>query len=104
MLLVESRFNIQLIGGKMAYSKTNVDGSVDLLYYKYRNFSICNFGNFSVTAGINMNPHSPIAPKVVQDAFEAYYLNCDIITFGELVDVCIEEKDSRKKVPQSYLQ
>ena len=104
MLLVESRFNIQLIGGKMAYSKTNVDGSVDLLYYKYRNFSICNFGNFSVTAGINMNPHSPIAPKVVQDAFEAYWLNCDIITFGELVDVCIEEKDSRKKVPQSYLQ
>ena len=88
----------------MAYSKTNVDGSVDLLYYKYRNFSIWNFGNFSVTAGIDMNPHSPIAPKVVQDAFEAYWLNCDIITFGELVDVCIEEKDSRKKVPQSYLQ
>ena len=88
----------------MAYSKTNVDGSVDLLYYKYRNFSICNFGNFSVTAGIDMNPHSPIAPKVVQDAFEAYWLNCDIITFSELVDVCIEEKDSRKKVPQSYLQ
>ena len=82
----------------MAYSK------LDLLCYKYRNFSIYNFGNFSVTAGKDMNPHSPKASKVVQDAFEAYWLNCDIITFDELVEVCQEERDSSKKVPQSYLQ
>ena len=88
----------------MAYSKTNEDGSVDLLYYKYRNFSICNFGNFSVTAGIDMNPHSPIAPKVVQDAFDAYWYPNFCISFDELLEVCQEEADSSKKVPQSYLQ
>lgn len=97
MLLVESRL-ISTNRGKMAYSK------LDLLVYKYRDFSIYNFGNFSVNVGKDINPHLPKAPKVVQDAFESYYLNCDIITFAELVEVCQEERDSRKKVPQSYLQ
>ena len=103
MVLVESRQH-STNRGIMAYSKLQKDGTIDLLVYKYKDFSIYNCFGLVVKAGKDINPHLPKAPKVVQDAFEAYYLNCDIITFDELVDVCIEEKDSRKKVPQSYLQ
>tara|TARA_B100000809_G_C14927739_1_gene455777 strand:+ start:144 stop:389 length:246 start_codon:yes stop_codon:yes gene_type:complete len=81
----------------MAYSK------LDSLVYKYRDFSIYNFGSFSVKVGKDVNPQAQAAPKVVQDAFNAYHL-CYLITFDELVEVCQEERDSSKKVPQSYLQ
>jgi hypothetical protein len=86
----------------MSYSK-GITFKGNLLVYKYRDFSIYNFGSFSVKVGKNVNPQEQIAPKVVQDAFNAYHL-CYLITFDELVEVCQEEKDSRKKVPQSYLQ
>ena len=92
----------------MSYSKLlpilhKKEGSIDLLVYKYRDFSIYNCFGLVVKVGKDINPHAPIASKVVQDAFNAYYL-CYLITFDELVEVCQEEKDSRKKVPQSYLQ
>ena len=96
MLLVESRL-ISTNRNKMAYSK------LDTLIYEYRDFSIYNFGRFSVKVGKDCNPQEPIAPKVVQDAFNAYHM-CYLITFNELVEVCQEERDRSKKVPQSYLQ
>jgi len=74
------------------------------LIYKYRNFNIYNCLGLVVEAGKDINPHLPKVPKAVQEAFEAYYLTCNTITFDELVEVCQEEKDSSKKVPQSYLQ
>jgi hypothetical protein len=88
----------------MAYSKLQKDGSIDLLVYKYRDFSIYNCFGLVVKVGKDINPQAQVAPKVVHDAFYAYYLTSCLITFDELVEVCQEERDSRKKVPQSYLQ
>jgi hypothetical protein len=82
----------------------------DLVLYKYRNFNIGSiknaFGTFEgheiQTTG-NINPGAKM-PKVVLDAFKAYDYPNFCITYNELLEVCQEETDSSKKVPQSYLQ
>jgi hypothetical protein len=82
----------------MAYSK------IDSLVYKYRDFSIYNFGNFTVSVGKNQFPNEPEAPKRVQEAVNAYLFLPSLITFDELVEVCQEARDRGKNISQSYLQ
>ena len=72
--------------------------------FKYRDFNIFNCFGLVVEVAKDMNPHLPKVPKVVENAFNAYYLNCDIITFDELVDVCIEERDRSKNISINYDQ
>jgi len=92
----------------MLYSKI---AKVQDLVYKYRDVSIYNFGNFTVSVGKDQFPNEPVAPKRVQEAVNAYLYGPEIgypwpslITFDELVEVCQEARDRSKNISQSYLQ
>lgn len=96
----------------MLYSKI---AKVQDLVYKYRDVSIYNFGNFTVSVGKDQFPNEPVAPKRVQEAVNTYLYGVatipsslpfgpSLITFDELVEVCQEARDRSKNISQSYLQ
>ena len=78
------------------------------MIFNYKTFNIgdlsCGHTGHEFRVGGDINPNLPDVPKVIQDAFDAYWYPNFCITFNELLEVCQEEADSSKKVPQSYLQ
>ena len=78
------------------------------MIFNYKTFNIGTLSSghtgHEFRVGGDINPNLPDVPKVIQDAFDAYWYPNFCISFDELLEVCKEEADSRKKVPQSYLQ
>ena len=78
------------------------------MIFNYKTFNIgdlsCGHSGHEFRVDGDINPNLPDVPKVIQEAFDGYNYPNFCISFDELIEVCQEEADSSKKVPQSYLQ